>query len=304
MKILFKLYSELLPVMAFIPAGYFIKRWIKVKPEYVSGPLIKVLLPLLVFFNVLDAEAEKLYILPVFTFLLALLMIPAANIAHKNFAKESNPLLLRSAFSFFNIAFFGIPTVTALYGEEKVSALICIYLGSALYGDTIGYFQVAKTKHSRKEALMEVLKIPFLYVLAAAVISKIFEVETPGFMEPVLKVISFVVSSAGMLIVGFQLSDVNFKDMNIGYFGKLLGFRTLAAIVLLGALMLAEHFTMDLLDDTDYKMLFLVSLFPVAANVTVFASFLKTEEEQSSLLVFLSAMLSLLLVSVAALFMS
>ncbi|MCF2447685.1 hypothetical protein L0657_27265 [Dyadobacter sp. CY345] len=304
MKILFKLYSELLPVMAFIPIGYFVKKWIKVKPEYVSGPLIKVLLPLLVFFNVLDAEAEKLYILPIFTFLLALAMIPAANIAHKYFAKDSNPLLLRSSFSFFNIAFFGIPTVTALYGEDKVSALICIYLGSALYGDTIGYYQVAKTNHSPKKALVEVLKIPFLYVLIAAVISKVFEAETPDFMEPILKVISLVVSCAGMLIVGFQLSDVKFKNLELGYFGKILGFRTVAAVLILGLLMLAEYFIFKVLDDTDYKMLLLVSLFPVAANVTVFASFLKTEEEQSSLLVFLSAMLSLVLVSVAALFLS
>lgn len=290
--------------MAFIPIGYFVKKWIKVKPEYVSGPLIKVLLPLLVFFNVLDAEAEKLYILPIFTFLLALAMIPAANIAHKYFAEDSNPLLLRSSFSFFNIAFFGIPTVTALYGEDKVSALICIYLGSALYGDTIGYYQVAKTKHSPKKALVEVLKIPFLYVLIAAVISKVFEAETPDFMEPILKVISLVVSCAGMLIVGFQLSDVKFKNLEFGYFGKILGFRTVAAVLILGVLMLAEHFIFQVLDDTDYKMLFLVSLFPVAANVTVFASFLKTEEEQSSLLVFLSAMLSLVLVSIAAVSLS
>lgn len=304
MKILFKLYSELLPVMAFIPVGYFVSKWINIKPEYISGPLIKVLLPLLVFFNVLDAEADKLYILPVFTFLLALAMIPAANIAHRNFAKDSNPLLLRSSFSFFNIAFFGIPTVTALYGEEKVSALICIYLGSALYGDTIGYYQVAKTKHTPREALAEVLKIPFLYVLVAAVVCKIFEVETPEFMGPVLKVISFVVSSAGMLIVGFQLSDVKFKNLKLGYFSKILGFRTAAAILILGILMLIEHFTIATLDDTDYKMLFFVSLFPVAANVTVFASFLKTEEEQSSLLVFLSAILSLVLVSLAAVILS
>ncbi|WP_138476837.1 AEC family transporter [Dyadobacter bucti] len=303
MKILLKLYSELLPVMAFIPIGYWIKKKFNIKAEYVSGPLIKVFLPLIVFFNILDAEAQKLSILPVMTFILALAMNPVAIFAHRRFSSETNPLLLRSSFSFFNIAFFGIPTITALFGEKEVSTLICIYLGSALYGDTIGYYQVAKTKLSKSEAIKKVLSIPFLYVFVAAVICKISGVETPDFMKSVLNVVGFAVSAAGMMIVGFQLTDVNFKDLKPGYYAKLVGFRSLAAAVIVGLVILAEYLIFQKLEKTDYLMLALVPLFPVAANVTVFASFLKSEEEQSSLLVFLSTIFSLVLVSLAVLFL-
>ena len=287
--------------MAFIPLGYFIKKKFDISDGYVSTPLIKVLLPLLVFFNVLDAEAQKLYILPVLTFLLALGMVPAANFAHKRFAKESNPLLLRSSFSFFNIAFFGIPTITGLFGEDKVSTLICIYLGSALYGDTIGYFQVAKTKLSFREAFKEVAKIPFLYVFIAAIICKAAGVEKPDSFEAPLKVVSFIVSAAGMLIVGFNLSEVKFENFKWKYYFRLLSFRTAAAILILGLLVGGEYLIFNQLEKEDYLMLSLVPLFPVAANVTVFASFLGSEQKQSSLLVFLSMLLSLVLVSLAAL---
>ncbi|WP_439558185.1 AEC family transporter [Dyadobacter sp.] len=303
MKELLKLYGELLPVMAFIPIGYWVKKKFNVQAKYISAPLIKVLLPLVVFFNVLDAEAQKLYILPVITFILALSMNPVANFAHKKFAQDMEPLLLRSSFSFFNIAFFGIPTVTALFGEKDVSNLICIYLGSALYGDTIGYFQVAKTKLSKSEAIKKVLQIPFLYVFVAAMICKVLEVETPEFMKAPIKVISFCVSSAGMLIVGLQLADVDFKELEGKLYAKLFALRTVAAAVIVGALILAEYLILNQLEDKDYKMLALVPLFPVAANVTVFASFLKTGESQSVLLVFLSTILSLVLVSLAVLFL-
>jgi predicted permease len=301
LKELLELYAELLPVMAFIPAGYFIKRKFDFSTGYISTPLIKVLLPLLIFFNILDAEAQKLTILPALIFLLALGMVPAANFAHKHMAKDSNPLLLRSSFSFFNIAFFGIPTITALFGEEKVSTLICIYLGSALYGDTIGYFQVAKTKLSVRDALKEVAKIPFLYVFVAAVICKLNGVEKPDLLESPLKIVSFMVSAAGMMIVGFNLSDVSFKNFKWKYYSKLLGFRTVAAILILGTIVAGQYLIFDQLEKDDYLMLLLVPLFPVAANVTVFASFLGSEEQQSSLLVFLSMLLSFVLVSVAAL---
>jgi predicted permease len=302
-KTLLKLYSELLPVMAFIPVGYFLKKKFNIQAKYISGPLIKVLLPLVVFFNILDAEAQKLYILPVMTFLLALAMNPVANFAHRKFAGESDPLLLRSSFSFFNIAFFGIPTITALFGEKEVSTLICIYLGSALYGDTIGYFQVAKTKLPKSEAIRKVLQIPFLYVFVAALTCKLFEVETPEFLKSPLKVVSFCVSSAGMLIVGLQLANVDFKDLKGKLYAKLFALRTVAAALLIGVLILAEHLIISQLKENDYKMLALVPLFPVAANVTVFASFLKTGESESVLLVFLSTILSLVLVSLAVVFL-
>ncbi|MCF0041280.1 AEC family transporter [Dyadobacter fanqingshengii] len=303
METLLKLYGELLPVMAFIPAGYLIARKFNFNSGYISKPLINVLLPLLVFTNMLDAEASKLVVLPILTFLLALGMNFAAKMIQNKLASETDPLLLRSSFSFFNVAFFGIPTVTALFGEDKVNVLICIYLGSALYGDTIGYFQIAKTKYPTGKALKEMLSIPFLYVFMAGIICKIAGLETPEFVKPVLNVVSFAVSAAGMMIVGFQLADVDFKHIKIPYFSKLLGFRTLAAVVILSVVAFAASFIAKDLEAEDYKMLALVPLFPIAANVTVFAAFLKADEEQSSILVFLSMLLSVVLVSIATFFL-
>ncbi|CAG5068085.1 hypothetical protein DYBT9623_00813 [Dyadobacter sp. CECT 9623] len=289
--------------MAFIPAGYLISKKFDFNSDYVSKPLINVLLPLVVFTNMLDAEPSKLIVLPILTFLLALGMNYAAKGIQNKLGNETDPLLLRSSFSFFNIAFFGIPTVTALFGEDKVSVLICIYLGSALYGDTIGYYQVAKTKYDSGKALKEMLSIPFLYVFVAGVICKIVGLETPDVVKPALKVVSFMVSAAGMMIVGFQLANVKFKDIKVPYFAKLLGFRTIAAALILAVIALGASLVAKDLEEEDFKMLMLVPLFPVAANVTVFAAFLKADEEQSSLLVFLSMMLSVVLVSIATVFM-
>jgi predicted permease len=304
LKKLLELYGELLPVMAFIPLGYLVSKKISfIKSDYISKPLINVLLPLLVFTNMLDAEDSKLVILPILTFLLALGMNYAAIAGKKRFASETDPLLLRSSFSFFNIAFFGIPTVTALFGEDKVSTLICIYLGSALYGDTIGYYQVAKTKFPPKKALKEMFSIPFLYVFVAGVICKIIGLKTPESVKPAIDVVSFAVSAMGMMVVGFQLANVNFRHIKLPYFSKLLAYRTFAAALILAVIAFAASFIVKDLKEEDYQMLGLVPLFPVAANVTVFAAFLKADEEQSSILVFLSMILSLVLVSIATLFL-
>lgn len=301
MEKLLEVYRELLPVLAFVPIGWWVgKKW-AVKSDYVSWPLIKVLLPLLVFGNMLDADADELATLPVVTFLLALAMNFVAIAFHRKVKSDINPLLLRSSFSFFNIAFFGIPVVTALFGKEGVSVLICIYLGSALYGDTIGFYQVARTKQSAAEARKEVFKIPFLYVFVAGVICKIAGLETPESVKPVANVVSFAVSAMGMMIVGLQLANVKFQHIRMGYFSKLLAVRTVAAAIILAAIAFIASLLLHNLENDDYRMLALVPLFPVAANVTVFAAFLDADEEQSALLVFLSMILSVVLVSVATL---
>src|SRR5690606_37271342 len=101
----------------------------------------------------LEADEVKLTILPIVSFSMAGAMILPAMWAYYHMAKADNPHLIQSSFSFFNVPFFGIAVVTALFGEEGVTTLICIYIGTAFYGDTIGYFQVAKSRYSTREAL-------------------------------------------------------------------------------------------------------------------------------------------------------
>lgn len=119
----------------------------------------------------------------------------------------------------------------------------------------------------------------------------------------ILKVVSLTVSCAGMIIVGFQLADISLKEVKIPYYLKLIGVRTIAAMAIIGVLIFAEYTVFNSLETDDYKMLFLVSLFPVATNVTVFASFLGSEQEKPALIVVISALLSLVLVSIATLFL-
>lgn len=302
MDIFLKLYAQLLPVIAFIGVGYFLKKKFNLQAKYVTKPLIHVLLPILVLYNVSEASISKITTLPIITFILAMAMNLPAILAYKTIAKDSNPYLLKSSFAFFNVAFFGIPTITALFGPEGISTLICIYLGTALYGDTIGYYQVAHIKLSTKDAVKKVLKIPFLYVFIIAIGAKLMGVEVPKEVEPVMGPLGSAVSALGMMVIGLHLTKVEFRKLDFSFFSKVLGLRIVAAAFILGALVWAEYSFLGKLETIDYQMLALVPLFPVAANVTVFASFLKTEEEQSALLILLSLAASIILVPVAAQF--
>ncbi len=302
MEIFLDLYKNLLPVLAFIAVGYFLKKWTNINPGYISAPLIFFLLPLLVIYNISEADTSKIVVISIIAFLISLSMNIPALLAHRTFAKDEDVNLLKSSFTFFNILFFGIPVVSALFDEGATSVLICVYLGAALYGDIIGYFQVAKTKLSAKKALKEIVKVPYLYIFIVAIGIKIWGVEIPDEVAPIMDTLGWIVSSMGMMIVGVHLTGVNFKKINFVYLGKILGFRTSAAILIAGLFIGAEFLIWQNLETEDYLMLILMPFLPVASNISLFASYLETEEERFSLLVLLSIVLSLILVPIVAQF--
>ncbi|SFC05272.1 hypothetical protein SAMN04487907_10276 [Zunongwangia mangrovi] len=295
------LYLSLLPYLCCIPIGYLISKREWIPKSWIHKPLLFVLLPILVIDHVLDAGFSNLVILAIISFLLAFLMIFPAMLVDKTVDNSGNINILKSGFSYFNVAFFGIPTVKSLFGDDAVTTLICIYVGTALYGNIIGYIQVAKSKFSTKQAIIEVLKVPFIYIIILALILKGFKVETPEALKPVVDVMGTVVSVMGMLIIGMNLTNIKFKSLNWGYYSKVLGIRAISAILITAALMGLEYWLVDGLEKEQRQVMALIPLFPIAANLAVFASFLKSQEKQAALLIVFSMVISMILVPIGAL---
>lgn len=295
------LYISLLPYLCCIPIGYLISKREWIPKSWIHKPLLFVLLPILVIDHVLDAAFSNLVILAIISFLLAFLMIFPAMLVDKTVDNSGNINILKSGFSYFNVAFFGIPTVKSLFGDDAVTTLICIYVGTALYGNIIGYIQVAKSKFSTKQAIIEVLKVPFIYIIILALILKGFKVETPEAVKPVVDVMGTVVSVMGMLIIGMNLTNIKFKSLNWGYYSKVLGIRAISAILITAALMGLEYWLVDGLEKEQRQVMALIPLFPIAANLAVFASFLKSQEKQAALLIVFSMVISMILVPIGAL---
>ena len=295
------LYLSLLPYLCCIPIGYLISKRDWIPKSWIHKPLLFVLLPILVIDHVLNAGFSNLVILAVISFLLAFLMIFPAILVNRSIDDSGDINILKSGFSYFNVAFFGIPTVKSLFGEDAVTTLICIYVGTALYGNIIGYIQVAKSKYSTKKAIIEVLKVPFIYIIILALILKAFKVETPEAVKPIVSVLGTIVSVMGMLIIGMNLTNIRFKSLNWGYYGKVLGVRAISAVIITAALMALEYWLIDGLDKEQRQVMALIPLFPIAANLAVFSSFLKSQEKEAALLIVFSMVLSLILVPLGAL---
>jgi len=288
--------AALLPLYGVILIGWAIGGRLPWAAKLFSTILVFGLIPLLVIDKVLAAETRQLMVIPPLMFAVAALMsIPAHRLAQR-LGKDFDPKLLSASFSFFNVAFFGVPVSQALFGEVGASTVICAYIGSALYGDTIGYFLIARTKEGARKAATKALRVPIVYVVIGAIIAKLAGVTMPEAAKPVLSIAGTLVSVLGMAVIGLNLAETGRDDWRPKLMTRILAVRQASGLILLGTALALEAALVGILTPRDRVIVGLVALFPIASNVTLFATLLDTNRKAAAVLVALSSVVSLVLV--------
>lgn len=291
--------TQVLPLFGVILLAWGAGRWMPRAPKIISGLLVYALIPLLVIDKILRAEPTELMVIPPMMFAVAALMALPARWLSRRIGDDFDPQLLSASFSFFNVAFFGMPVASALFGEAAVSTIICAFVGTALYGDTIGYYLVARTKEGKRRAASKALRIPLFYAFVLAVILKVSGVEAPDGIRPAADTLSTLVSVLGMAVIGFNLASVKAGDLDRPLLARILALRQASAVVLVAAALGLEATFVGVLGQREQILVGLIALFPIAANVSLFASLLDTREKEAAMLVALSSVLALLLVTAA-----
>jgi predicted permease len=288
--------AALLPLYGVILIGWAVGGRLPWAAKLFSTILVFGLIPLLVIDKVLAAETRQLMVIPPLMFAVAALMsIPAHRLAQR-LGKDFDPKLLSASFSFFNVAFFGVPVSQALFGEVGASTVICAYIGSALYGDTIGYFLIARTKEGARKAATKALRVPIVYVVIGAIIAKLAGVTMPEAVKPVLSIAGTLVSVLGMAVIGLNLAETGRDDWRPKLMTRILAVRQASGLILLGTALALEAALVGILTPRDRVIVGLVALFPIASNVTLFATLLDTNRKAAAVLVALSSVVSLVLV--------
>ena len=288
--------AALLPLYGVILVAWVIGGRVPWAAKLFSTILVFGLIPVLVIDKVLAAEARQLMVIPPLMFGVAALMsIPAYRLANR-LGDDFDPKLLSASFSFFNVAFFGVPVSQALFGEVGVSTVICAYIGSALYGDTIGYFLIARTKEGNRKAATKALRVPVVYVVIGAIIAKAAGVTMPEAAAPIVSVAGTLVSVLGMAVIGLNLAETGRDDWRPKLMTRILAVRQVSGIVLIAAALALEAAFVGVLGPRDRVIVGLVALFPIASNVTLFATLLDTNRKAAAVLVALSSAVSLVLV--------
>lgn len=286
---------KLIPLYFLILLGYIAGKHLSVQKETISALLIYIIYPVVVFTGVMNANVTPA------TLLLPVVVCGVACCLSLLFYRLSSGVwhdatrnLLAFGAGNANTGYFGVPVALALFGEEQVGIYILCIIGITFYENTLGFFITAKGHHTAKESLLKLAKLPTLYAFVLAVVLSLFDAQLPQLYLDTAASFRAAFTLLGMMIIGLGLAGVkkyafDLKLVAMSFIAKFLAW----PLFMVGIIALDVNF-LHMWSEQIHKILLLIAIMPLAANMVVFATQLKTHPEKASLAVLLSTLFALL----------
>lgn len=290
---------RMLPAYAAIAVGFWVGRlsredWL----ERVSNLLMYVLIPIVVFKNTASLGFDEAVGGIGISIAFSVTMVVLAMIVVPRIRTDVPRRLAYCSFGYTNIGWFGIPTGLALFGPASLPVLVMAYVGGLLFGNTVGFYLVARDRFSVKGSLMKVATLPAIHAFAAGLLFQYLHIRPDlGIAsEAPFRAATLLMSACGMMVVGLGASHVAFSWQAIRGTLTLVAWRHVLAVVAIGLVIgLCAVLGVPVKPDS-LKVVFLIGLLPVAGNLVVFASQLGTGIAGSSLIIAISTTISTLTV--------
>jgi len=295
MSIFFIILLKLIPLYLIIALGYIAARVLKAQKETIAKLLIYVIAPAAVFYGSYTIEINPANLsLPILFFvicsLMALLFLFIDNLVFK---KDITKNILAFTAGTGNAGYFGLPVVLALFGDQAFALTVMAVLGFILYGNSVGYFLMAKSNHSNRKCLLKLLKIPTIYVFFLGLALNYWHLNLGGIAITALEQFKGAYTLLGMLIVGMGLATV--KMAHIDY--KFISLSFLAKFIVwplvIGGIIVLDRLYIHAYNPQIYNIFILMAITPLAANTVVFATELNVHPDKVSLAVFVSTIFAL-----------
>lgn len=206
---------------------------------------------------------------------------PLARLFYKD---KEHRNILKYAFSFGNIGYFGYPVVAAIFGAEMraMMMLFCVPMSVLIY--TFGYYvltaDVSEGAENKTRTLKEKLSFLWSPMMLGAILGIVVGLVTSGFGFELPTIITDVLTVAGncqsapaMLLTGAVLAGVPFKNLFTDLKPYLIGVvRLLVLPVIVGAIFMVinlfgvsgENFVLI------FRLSVIVAAMPVGMNTVVF----------------------------------
>lgn len=297
MEVFLSLFLKVLPLYALVFLGFIARRHLEVDTRSLARTLIFFVAPVIVFHSGFSNALQlNVLILPLIFFtVVSMVAILSSGVARFLF-KDSTRSLYAFASGNSNTGYFGLPVLLVIMGQDILSLAVLTSLGSILYENSLGVFLLSRGHYTVKQSLLKVLRLPAIYALTLGLTLNALGLHTTssiytdfiGLFKGAYVVLGMMIIGCGVASV--QRSSFDKRLLTLGFFSKFL----LTPLLMAGMLM----FLGSWISPEAHKILWILSLCPVAANTVAYANELKIFPEKAATLVFLSTIFALFYIPV------
>lgn len=295
MDIFLLLIGNLLPLYALIGLGYIAGKVFHADRQTLGALGIYIFMPIVAFGFVAKMEFQASYIaLPILYYLLLVVVTYAWLLTGRTVYGDKRANLLAMCASAGNTGYFGLPLVIALFPPELVGLYIFIMMGGSVYEATYFYYVAARGKFDVRQSLIKLAKFPTLYAIAAGIMCNLSGVEFAPIVDTYWGYFKGCYVVIGMMIIGAALARVKKlvwapRFIMLSFLGKFLILPVIALI-----LVYLDMHIFHWYDAAIHKMLFVMMIVPIAANIAAFAVEMDLKPEKAASTILYSTLFALL----------
>jgi predicted permease len=289
------LVRRLVPLYLLIPLGALANRRLKVEKEPIAALLIYFIAPVVLFSSLLDTPLTPSRLsLPLFTFLVASL-VGALAFRFAPLRRQYRGILALASGS-CNAGFFGLPVTIYLFGEKYAGLAILCGAGFVTYENSLGFFFAARGRHTARESLRRVARLPTVYAVGAGVIGHFAGLRLSGEWAELARQFRGAYIILGMLIIGLAMGRVNRVRIHPRYLAYGFALKFLFWPLLVGGLLALDSHSTGFYDPDARRILHLMAILPMPAIAVAIAAAVDAEPEETAILVLAGTLFALLLV--------
>ncbi|OTG64706.1 AEC family transporter [Acinetobacter silvestris] len=224
-----------------------------------SALLARVFIPIVIIYNMVFYREGSLSLM-LFSFFAAFLLF-------FTFLAISKDRLASLCFSYTNMAWLGFPIAVALFGSEISSAMIALYIGVSIFGNTWAVTSVRSAAQSFKEIIKKVMQSPPVIALFIALIFRgldFHHLHNHLWIDEIYNVAKWGMSFAGMCVLGLWLRHTRVNKRDLLQSLKVAGLKLVCGAILCG---LAYQFLAIPHIHEYIGVMFLLFCLPPAANI-------------------------------------
>lgn len=294
MDTFFLLLNNLIPLYLLIALGFIAGRFFNVDRQTLGSLGIYIIMPIVAFGFVAQLDFKLNYIaLPLIYFgLRAISSLIWLKLGNKIYAdKRANLLSLCATQG--NTGYFALPLALVLFSPEMVGLYIFIMLGGVMHETTIMYYIAARGKFNARESIIKLLKFPTLYAIILGMLYNFSGQDLNIQFETYWEYFKGSYVIVGMMIIGVALSRetklvISPRFIGLAFFGKFVVFPIVTV-----ALIMLDQYTLQIFSNEIYKMLYIMAIVPIAANVSAYAIEMNLNPEKAASTILLSTLFAL-----------
>lgn len=283
--------NVIVPMFVLVLSGVLLHRKFHFNLQTFSQLLIYLLLPIVCFINIYEADISGSTV-GLVLFYLALfngILILASALITKSFhfdRKLSSTFQNSSVLS--NSANYGLPVSSLVFVHNPVglSIQIIVAIAQNILTYTWGFYNSVAASSDGKDVLKKIIRLPILHALVLGFLFRIFDIRLPQFIYVPMENAADAFIAIALITLGGQVAYIQIKS-----FSKVVIFSSLFRLVLSPLVGLAIIFLLQI-EGTVAQALFIASSFPSNRSASLLALEYNNYPEVASSVVVLTTLFS------------